>query len=71
VSKEDYPFLIENQGKIYLASPKDINLNIVEDSDLAKNQCIIETDGGVFDCSLDIQLEQLIKEIKLLSCMAN
>lgn len=71
VSKEDYPFLIENQGKIYLASPKDINLSIIEDSELTVNQCIIETEGGVFDCSLDIQLEQLIHDIKLLSCMSN
>ncbi len=69
VSKEDYPFLVENQGKIYCASPKDINISILEDSSLVKNQCVIETDGGVFDCSLDIQLEQLIKDIKLLSCM--
>lgn len=69
VSKEDYPFLVENQGKIYCASPKDINISILEDSSLVKNQCVIETDGGVFDCSLDIRLEQLIKDIKLLSCM--
>lgn len=69
VSKEDYPFLVENQGKIYCASPKDINISILEDSALTKNQCVIETDGGIFDCSLDIQLEQLIKDIKLLSCM--
>ncbi|MDD6571007.1 MAG: FliH/SctL family protein [Thermoflexaceae bacterium] len=69
VSKEDYPFLVENQGKIYCASPKDINISVMEDPSLAKNQCIIETDGGVFDCSLDIQLEQLIKNIKLLSCI--
>lgn len=69
VSKEDYPFLVENQGKIYCASPKDINISVIEDNTLNKNQCIIETDGGVFDCSLDIQLEQLIKQIKLLSCI--
>ena len=69
VSKEDYPFLVENQGKIYCASPKDINISVMEDPSLVKNQCIIETDGGVFDCSLDIQLEQLIKNIKLLSCI--
>lgn len=69
VSKEDYPFLVENQGKIYCASPKDINISVLEDVSLTKNQCVIETDGGVFDCSLDIQLEQLIKDIKLLSCM--
>lgn len=69
VSKEDYPFLVDNQGKIYCASQKDINLNILEDSSLAKNQCIIETDGGVFNCSLDIQLEELIRNIRLLSCV--
>ncbi|MGN0161719.1 MAG: FliH/SctL family protein [Lachnospiraceae bacterium] len=69
VSKEDYPFLSENQGKIYLASPKDINLSVLEDSFMEKGQCVIETEGGIFDCSLDIQLEQLIKDIKLLSCM--
>ncbi len=69
VSKEDYPFLVENQGKIYCSSPKDINLSILEDTTVVKNQCIIETDGGVFESSLDIQLEQLIKDIKLLSCI--
>lgn len=69
VSKVDYPFLVENQGKIYCASPKDINISVLEDSSLEKNQCVIETDGGIFDCSLDIQLEQLIKDIKLLSCL--
>lgn len=69
VSKNDYPFLAENQGKIYCASPKDINISVLEDSSLTKNECVIETDGGIFDCSLDIQLEQLIKDIKLLSCL--
>lgn len=69
VSKEDYPFLLGNQGKIYCASPNDINISVLEDSSLTRNQCVIETDGGIFDCSLDIQLEQLIKNIKLLSCM--
>lgn len=69
VSKDDYQFLIDNQGKIYCASQKDININVLEDSSLMKNQCIIETDGGVFNCSLDIQLEELIRNIRLLSCV--
>ena len=34
---------------------------------MKKNECIIETDAGVFDCSLDIELNNLIKDIKLLS----
>lgn len=71
VSKDDYPFIVENQGKIYNSTQKDINVNIVEDQSLTKSQCIIETDGGIFDCSLDIQLEQLSKDIRLLSCLQN
>ena len=46
-----------------------INLDIVADTTMKKNECIIETDAGVFDCSLDIELNNLIKDIKLLSCM--
>lgn len=69
VSKDDYPFVVENQGRLYCAASKDVNISVVEDPSMVKNQCMIETDGGIFDCSLDIQLEQLMKDIKLLSCI--
>lgn len=69
VSPEDYKFVINNQGKIYCAMSKDIQLEIIEDTNLTRNQCIIENESGVYDCSLDIQLEKLIKNIKLLSCI--
>ncbi|MGN0318967.1 MAG: FliH/SctL family protein [Lachnospira sp.] len=69
VSSQDYRFLIDNQGKIYTAISKDINIDIVEDSTMERNQCIIETDTGVFNCGLDIELNNLIKKIKLLSCI--
>lgn len=68
-SPEDYKFLVNNQGKIYCAMTKEITLEIAPDETLEKNQCIIETDGGVFNCSLDIELNNLIKKIKMLSCM--
>lgn len=68
-SPEDYQFLIGNQGKIYCALTREVTMDIVEDSSLKRNECIVETDGGVFNCSLDIELENLIKEIKLLSCI--
>lgn len=68
-SPEDYKFLINNQGKIYCAMTKEITLEITPDETLERNQCIIETDGGVFNCSLDIELDNLIKKIKMLSCM--
>lgn len=69
VSCEDYPFVSTNQGKIFCASTKELSLNIIEDSTMEKNQCIIETDSGIFDCSLDTELKNLTKKIKLLSCL--
>lgn len=69
VSSDDYRFLVNNQGKIYCAVSGEVTMDIVEDATLSKNQCIIESDTGVYDCSLDIELNNLIKDIKLLSCM--
>lgn len=69
VSKDDYAFLVNSREKIYGAVSKEVYIEILEDLSLSRNQCIIETDGGIYDCSLDIQLENLIKDMKLLSCM--
>lgn len=67
VSPEDYKFLVNNQGKIYCSVSKEVTMDIVEDATMKKNQCIIESDTGVYDCSLDIELNNLIEDIKLLS----
>ena len=69
VSPEDYKFLVNNQGKIYCAMSREVNIDIVEDTGLERNQCMIETNTGIFNCSLDIELNNLIKNIKLLSCV--
>ena len=68
VSPDDYSFLINNQGKIYCAMSREVNIDIVEDVTLERNQCMIETNTGIFNCSLDIELNKLINNIKLLSC---
>jgi len=44
-----------------------IELEFIADSGLDGNECLIETDSGVFDCGLDTQLENLIKDIRSLS----
>ena len=69
VSPDDYKFLVNNQGKIYCAMSREVNIDIVEDTGLERNQCMIETNTGIFNCSLDIELNNLIKNIKLLSCV--
>lgn len=69
VSEVDYKFVVNNKNKIAESASPDSNIEVTRDATLGKNQCIIETDAGVFDCSLDIQLENLIGEIRLLSCL--
>ena len=44
-----------------------MSLEIVSDGGLTGNQCIIETDTGIFDCSMDVQLKNLIKDLRSLS----
>ena len=68
-SPQDYSYISENQGKIFCNMSKDITLDITTDETLGKNDCIIETDGAVFDCSLDKELVNLTKKIKMLSCL--
>lgn len=69
VSMDDYDYVVSNQGKIYSSMTNDANIDIVQDASLKKNECIIETDTGVFNCSLDVEMENLIKSIKMLSCI--
>lgn len=68
VSKDDYPF-VSMQKKQLMASVAGINSNveIIEDMTLARTECLIETDGGIFDCGLGTQLRELSKKLKLLS----
>ena len=67
-SREDAQFLRDNKERIHGTVGRDINVEIVEDPTLKRNQCLIDTDIGIFDCSLDIQLEKLIDAIKIIAC---
>lgn len=68
VSSDDYPYVSMQKSKIQdEMGSKTAQLDIVEDVTLSKNQCMIETDGGIFDCSLDVQLTALRKQLKLIS----
>lgn len=68
VSKEDYPY-VNMQKKQMLAGAVSANSNveIIEDMTLTKNECMIETDSGIYDCGLGTQLEELRKKLMLLA----
>lgn len=68
VSKEDYPY-VSMQKKQLLAGAVSAGCSVetVEDLTLAKNECLIETENGIFDCGLGTQLAELKQKLTLLS----
>lgn len=68
VSKEDYPYVsMRKQQLLGGATLGDASMEIIEDITLKRNECLIETENGIFDCSLGTQLTELAKKMKLLS----
>lgn len=68
VSKEDYPFASMQKRELIKNTNISVDdIEIIEDSTLGKNECMIETGSGVFDCSLGTQLEALNEQLRLLS----
>lgn len=68
VSGDDLPFVSMNREILMEAAGiVNANFDVIEDMTLKKNQCLIETENGIFDCSLGVELRELKKELLLLS----
>ena len=67
VADSNVMFLENHREDILERVGHGIELEFIADSAMNGNDCLIETDSGVFDCSLDMQLENLIKDIRSLS----
>lgn len=66
VAEENAAFLESHKNEILERVGHDVELEILSDFTMDGNNCTIETDSGVFDCSLGVQLENLIKDIRSL-----
>ena len=71
VSKEDYGFVSMQKKELLAGFSGADSTEIVEDMTLRQNECFIETGSGIFDCSLETQLEGLKRELRLLSFESN
>lgn len=68
VSREDYPYVSMQKKQIAAGATSSGTLvEVVEDITLSKNECLIETEGGIFDCGVGTQLEELRQKLMLLS----
>ncbi|WP_029321731.1 FliH/SctL family protein [Butyrivibrio sp. AE3004] len=68
ISSDDYDLVTDEKPNLEeaMASPNS-TLEIIEDPLLKENECIIESEGGVFDCSLGVELSELTRKLKLLA----
>jgi len=68
ISKADYQYISEEKTDILTETGmQSDNVAFVQDATLNSTDCIIETDNGMFDCSLDTELKELKRKLLLLS----
>ena len=68
VSKEDYPFVSMQKKQLAAGvASSSSNVEVVEDMTLSRNECMIETEGGIFDCGLGTQMHELRQRLQLLA----
>lgn len=67
VSEDNYAYISDNYERLSGAANPGISIEIYGDSKLDTHNCIIESENGIIDLSMDIQVRNLITAIKLLS----
>lgn len=68
VAAENQKYIESRIGDIKEKIGNDVNIEVVSDMSLEPESCMIETEFGVFDCGIDMQLSNLEKDIRSL-CM--
>ncbi len=67
LSPEDFNFLSMQKRELVKGSGISVdNLEFIEDKSLTQGNAFIETDGGIFDCSVTTHLENLRKTLQVL-----
>lgn len=66
VGQENYQFLNSQREAIMGRIGADMSIEVIADYSVRENQCMIETDIGIFSCGLGTQLENLIKDLRSL-----
>lgn len=67
VSKDDYEYVSSNREELTVGLSESLTVEIVEDMTLSEGAAFIETDGGIYDCSIGTEMELLKKELRMLS----
>lgn len=67
IGREDYPVLEKRKALLEKIAGSDKKVSIIEEEDMEKGQCRIETDDQIIDCGMDTQMGNLFENILLLA----
>ncbi len=67
VSKADMATVSMHKAQLKDAALSVEEFDVVEDASLKASQCIIETENKIIDCSMDVQLQNLRDQIRMLA----
>lgn len=67
VSEEIYQYIEDNKSSLVGAANPNIAIEIYGDSKMGRSECLIDTDNGIIDLSMEVQVRNLVTAIKLLS----
>lgn len=64
--QDNYLFLETHKDEIINAIGGGVTISVMADATIEDDRCLIETDSGMYDCSIDVELQNLIKDIRSL-----
>lgn len=68
ISREDFQSVVEKKEDILAQTGlTEHSAEFIQDGVLSPGGCLIETENGVFDCSVDTYLQELIRKLKIIS----
>ena len=66
VSQNNYKFINAHLDDVRERVGNDVEIEVINDAMLDSSDCQIETSFGVFDCGIDMELSNLVKDIRSL-----
>ena len=66
VSSEDIDMVTNAEEKIKNIVGEECEVYVIQDASLKQNQCIIEADNHIVDCSLNVQMNGLLEDLKMM-----
>lgn len=68
IAKDDYPQIMEMKAGILSETGMSPDrIEFIMDATLATSECMIETENGVYDCSLETELKELKRKLMILA----